>query len=306
MLDNRIWMQCLFAETGSNPLCRKRDALAEGLASVERGKRLAAESQLEMEGENAGNLLREIVGRDVSLYRSGKRWLQGIALAIAAIFLLLLHQAAFHPGGSREAVSYLIIPAWLALPFVIALYDGHQVRKRRLKNTILLLYRYHAARSLGALIELMESGDAALSSLSVAGLALLLPQCGSDAGLRLTKKQRLYLYRGLIGYNSTKALTVLAVLEQFGEADAIPYAQRMTEYPHWSADYGRVRSRAAQCLGVLRARAATRQAAHTLLRPASLSEVSAETLLRPADCGGVTAPQELLRTCEKMGRLSGP
>ena len=299
MLDQHVLMQALFVETGKSPLFRKWDRIADGLSSDQSEKRAAAEKRLEGERDDAAKILHTMVQYDVRLYRSEKRWRQVLALSAAVLCVLFACGAAQNAAVTREALSFSIMPMWLAMPFVIALYDTHAIRRRRLNNTLLLLTRYNVSQSVGALIELMECGDPSVSPLAAASLTLLLTRPASAQRPRLTKRHHQYLYRALIGGNANKILAALAALEQFGEPAALPHVQRMIHCPHWILESERIRAAAKQCFRILSRKAETRAASLTLLRASSRTELSDRTLLRPAGNTAAAVPQELLRACDR-------
>ena len=299
MLDQRVLMQSLFIETSKSPLFRKWDRIADGLGSDHTETRTAAEKRLEQERDDAAKILHTMVQYDVGLYRSERRWTQLLGLLTVGLCVLAAFGAAQNAAATREALAFLIMPVWLAMPFAIARWDARAIRRRRLHNTLLLLYRYKVARSVGALIELMDCGEERMSSFAAVSLALLLTRIEAAQSPPLKRGQQRCLYHALVGGNANKILTALAALEQFGEPAALPHVQRMRDCPHWIAESERIRAAAKQCCAVLSRKAEERAAMTTLLRASSRTERADRTLLHSAGSPAAASPHHLLRPCDR-------
>ncbi|HZT42096.1 MAG TPA: hypothetical protein VFA07_07895 [Chthonomonadaceae bacterium] len=127
-------------------------------------------------------------------------------------------------------------------------------------------------------------------------LIRLLPRLqASDAHL-LNVEQRKSLCRALNDKSSKLVLAILKAFEQVGDAEALPYVQKLAEGKGRARTEKRIQEAAQACLPFLSRLAEQTQARQTLLRAAGTSQAAEGALLRPASGAPTTDSSQLLRT----------
>jgi hypothetical protein len=191
----------------------------------------------------------------------------------------------------------------LSVTVYLSVFCFPSARRIRTYGTLLLAREYSDdIRAVGPLAEGLGTKDAEIYKEVVAALTKLLPTLTEEDNGQLNGKQRTCLYRALGSQNvafflgntdTTFLLSLLHAVEIVGDANALPYVQKLASDTVTDA---RIASPAQQCLKVLRERAASANAEQTLLRPAEREVKSPEMLLRPATANvKQTEPEILLR-----------
>jgi HEAT repeat protein len=161
------------------------------------------------------------------------------------------------------------------------------------------LAHYDDVRGIGPLIEALEWPDSEMQHIAARSLTDLLTRVrASDYGL-LNARQRSVLYRTL---NMSRARTfpkllisILKALEQIGDAEAVPYVERLAHGFALLDSQREVRVAAQDCLPFLRDRARLTSQSQTLLRASHVSETHNDALLRPVQSTQTADPDQLLR-----------
>lgn len=162
-----------------------------------------------------------------------------------------------------------------------------------------MLAKFDDVQAVGRLAEALEWPDVETRHLAAEALTRLLPRLkASDAAL-LNPAQRACLYEALtpanVSGNAVFQVAILQGLQQIGDADAVPYVQRLANMTPNSASRKWVQETAQECLPFLLERAEQRRSHQTLLRASAPAGTPSEMLLRPAGGTPETDPQKLLR-----------
>ncbi|MCW3052834.1 MAG: hypothetical protein JWN14_2004 [Chthonomonadales bacterium] len=129
-------------------------------------------------------------------------------------------------------------------------------------------------------------------------LQAMLPQIGPEASIELSKDQvfSLLIFLQMPEEDVELTLLVLARLEQWGDAQAVPVLKRLIREKHWYVGSDRVEEAARQCLAQVEIRLQQQKQGDTLLRPTQgMDAIPPRALLRPAADSSENAPEQLLR-----------
>jgi hypothetical protein len=267
------------------PMDQDVEDIVKQLSSRKQAERDAAENKIRQLGSAAVQDLLSILVRERAA-RSRKRKLWGAVIICYVVLLLAsaILSRNFSMLGSVGSMTGLIV----------ALFAATQTQR----NVARLLTEIEDLRVVGALAEALEFQDQKVGELAESSLISLLPRLkASDAGL-LDAQQRNCLHRALSRKNSNLVVAILQSLEQIGDAEAVPYVQKLADGHGLAARDVQIRTAAQHCLPYLQQLAEEQRVRQTLLRASDVTEVpiaAPDTLLRPAAGVTVADPQELLR-----------
>ncbi len=227
-----------------------------------------------------------------------KRRRNGIYIGVTCYFLFMLTLAILthdaHGMGAMGGMTGLLVTAAAAT----------KAQKQAAKT----LAQFEDLRIVGPLAEVLELLDKDTAAIAESALIRLLPRLqASDAHL-LSEEQRKALCRALKRKNAALVIATLKALMQIGDAEALPYVEKLAQGEGLTARDPAVCQEAQDCLPFLRLRAEQEHARQTLLRAAGPTvETRADTLLRPASGGAVQIdPQQLLRaSTSETDQMSG-
>lgn len=161
------------------------------------------------------------------------------------------------------------------------------------------LARLDSVEHAGRVCEMLEWPDMESRHIAQQALGRLLPRLkASDAAL-LSAAQKACLYRALKPSSSAThqrfLLDLLSALEQIGDADGVPFVQRLADAPAATGQQRKVRAAARECLPFLIARADQTRMSQTLLRPSGQDLAPNSVLLRAVRHGAEEDAAQLLR-----------
>ena len=171
-----------------------------------------------------------------------------------------------------------------------------KLRDRTDKRNIENLAQFDDVRVVGPLAEALVYKDRNLRKVVQDALTQLLPKLkASDAPL-LSKEQRGYLHRALSRKDTELSFAILMALEQVGDANAIPFVQKLADGEGRARKNPKLQDAAERCLGFLEERLQYQEANETLLRASGSQSTAPEVLLRPVlPAPSDAQPQYLLR-----------
>jgi len=129
-------------------------------------------------------------------------------------------------------------------------------------------------------------------------LQAMLAQIGPEEAMELSAEQLfgLLVFLQMPEEDVELTLLVLARLEQWGDAQAVPVLKRLIREKHWYVGSDRVEAAARQCLAQVEIRLQQQKQGDTLLRPTQgIESIPPRALLRPAADASKNAPEQLLR-----------
>ena len=193
----------------------------------------------------------------------------------------------------------------IALTLIIFIWMGVGLSRStvslRQKRAAHQLAAYQDPRTVSYLVELLAWPDGKIQIDAMHALTKVLPQLRTDHANWLGSRQRRILYSKLSGPYILKepdfVIAILKSLEQIGDAEALPYVQKLVTIEATLPGHKRVPEAANACLPFLQERVAQSQSRETLLRASSVAATPSEHLLRPAEETS-TPPDQLLRPSE--------
>jgi len=128
-------------------------------------------------------------------------------------------------------------------------------------------------------------------------LQAMLSQIGPEEAVELSTEQLfgLLVFLRMPEEDVELTLLVIARLEQWGDAQAVPVLKRLIREKHWYVGSDRVEAAARQCLTQVEIRLRQQKQGDTLLRPTQgIDAIPPRALLRPAADSSENAPEQLL------------
>ncbi len=162
------------------------------------------------------------------------------------------------------------------------------------KNAALKLAEFDDLRSVGPLLEILDSDSAQVKQVAAESLKRLLPRLQASDGSLLNEEQRRMLGELLESKDTDCVCAALKAIEQVGDEKHLEKVQKLAEMNAKKPHQERIREAAKACLPYLTHKVENDRMAKTLLRASSAADTG-DVLLRPVDYIPDHAPQELLR-----------
>ena len=220
-----------------------------------------------------------------------KRIVMWLGVMLAAMAVGFLNTSGME--GVWMPLGAMAIPAFaFVLAACLNLMEKTQSILRKLDQTLDL-------RAMSPLCEALEWRSSAVQRVVRTTLPPLLSQLRATNGHMLTRMARASLYRQLVisraEHHARLLLAILRALEQVGDAQAVPYVERLAAAKTRGEAQERVRDAALACLPYLHERFGHHAGRHTLLRASAVQEGMPHTLLRSVTDVNKLNAEQLLR-----------
>jgi hypothetical protein len=236
---------------------------------LERGR---AERALTAAGYQALNPLLDAI----SVEQRRRRHKQRVLLPITAIAFVMLAVALAATGIVGGAGFPLIVIGTLIFFTFCSALTRTSYRHKALLRVLASLNDPRVIGKFAEALDMVSAEDYAASRLARNTLVRMLPRVQASDAEYLTPEQRESLCRGLKSGDRDLILAILKALGQIGDADAIPYVERVRSHD------AAVQRETQQCLELLTARVRSQQTRDTLLRASSEQSAPVEHLLHPS------------------------
>jgi ABC-type multidrug transport system fused ATPase/permease subunit len=276
------------SDTESQLLNKK---VLEKLSSKKEKERLEAEETLNQLGDKKLEVLLNAVTEEAKKRRASKRCQNTILAVIGGIFALIILVSV---ARGFMTGNWKFFDNWASFFSFFGVFGASAAMTQSHKNAALKLAEFDDLRSVGPLLDILDSDSEQVKQVATESLKRLLPRLQASDSSLLNDDQLRMLGKVLESKDAEFVCAALKALEQVGDEKHLDKVQRLAEMHAKKPDKERIREAAQACLPYLTQRVENNLMAKTLLRASSGTDTG-DVLLRPVDHIPDHAPQELLR-----------
>lgn len=236
---------------------RRFRRLVRLLSHVEQPQRERARRAIQQMGAEAIDPLLILLEEEARKRRRRLRLHRKLGILLLVELVAIVVSAAFDFSWLSRLLMFLFCLLNAIVTFLDLTSDRHKAVAR-------VLAEQNDLRTVGPLIEAGSHLIEVREEIEAA-LIRLLPRLKTSDSALLTSVQRTCLHTALQSENASFVVTVLQVLEQVGDGDALPHVEKLIGGKSKTAPDARVQEAAHACLPFLQQRAEQEHAAATLL-----------------------------------------